>query len=118
MKKLLLLSLLTLGQNVFAATTEVTANFEIITVNASCKSTCVVDETTLESKCRYQIYFDQASFDQINSLKTQYGYRDTWFEQSPKEICEAKLLPEFGQGNAAIKVMVYNLDLSNLNRQF
>ena len=104
--------------NVFAATVDVTANFEIITVNASCKSTCVVDEATSENKCRYQVFFDQASFDQINALKVQNGYKDTWFQQSPKEICEAKLLPEFGQGNGPIKVMVYNLDLANLNRQF
>ncbi len=114
----MLLGLVFLAQNVFAASTEVTVNFEIVEVNASCKSTCMVDEVTAENKCRYQVFFDQASFDQINALKTQFGYRDTWFQQSPKEICEAKLLPEFGQGNAPIKVMLYNLDLSNLNRQF
>lgn len=113
-----MLGFLFLSQNVFAATTDVTANFEIITVNASCKSTCVIDEATQENKCRYQVYFDTASFDQINALKTANGYRDTWFQQSPKEICEAKLLPAFGEGTAPIKVMLYNLDLSNLNRQF
>ncbi len=118
MKKIAVLSLLFLSQFALANTVDVPATFEIITVDASCKSNCVLDETTGVNNCRYQIYFEQASFDQINTLKTQYGFKDVWFPRSPKQICEAKELPAFGQGNAPIKVMVYGLDLSKLSEQF
>jgi hypothetical protein len=118
MKKIALLALTFLSCNVFANTLDVTATYEIITVDAACRANCVVDETTGVNNCRYQIYFEQASFDQINTLKNQYGFRDTWFPRSPKEICEAKELPEYGKGYAPIKVMVYGLDLSKFNEQF
>lgn len=119
MKKLIALLTICAGFSAQAGSIDLPTKYELLTVNASCKKyACSLNEETGEETCRYKIYFDDASYEAIQALKSE-GLRKTWFEKAPSQICQAEELPSHESGETApIKVLVYGSDVSVLNDLF
>lgn len=117
-----LIGLMVLFSATFATAAEsinVPAQFQKVTVQASCKEqSCRVNEETGERTCRFKIFFDTASFEMIKTLKADTGLTREWYAEAPAAVCAAGKLPAFGQGTAEIDVLLYNLDMSVLTNQF
>ena len=119
MKSIILLATLIFGSFAYADTFSAPGEFEVIEGAAYCRvSNCRLDEETGKEKCRYQIRFDEQSFEYIKAIKKEKGYNKTWYAKSPAAICMAGELPTEEENSKSIKVILYKLDLSVLNDKF
>lgn len=119
MKLLVLIATLCVGSMAYAESVTFPGEYEVVQAAAFCqKVNCRVDEVSGEESCRFNVRFDDQSFEEIKAIQAEKGLNKTWFPKSPRELCENKELPSEEEGSKSLSVILYKVDLSILNEKF